>query len=141
MRLRNIPTRLAAGAYIAHSGLEKWKGSPEQAEGVHGMAAGAYPFLGSVPPQTFLKALSVGELAVGAALLAPVVPPAAAGLALTGFAGGLVGLYLRTPGLRKEGSIWPSQAGIGISKDVWLLGIGLGLLAQGRGKDRAAKGE
>lgn len=31
----------------------------------------------------------------------------------------------------KPGSIWPSQAGIGVSKDVWMLGIGLGLVLDG----------
>jgi hypothetical protein len=31
--------------------------------------------------------------------------------------------------LRKPGSIWPSQQGMAISKDSWMLGIGLGLLA------------
>jgi hypothetical protein len=25
--------------------------------------------------------------------------------------------------------VWPTQAGTGISKDVWMLGIGLGLVA------------
>ena len=62
-------------------------------------------------------------------LLAPFVPAALAGAALTAFSGGLVTLYLRTPALRKPNSIWPSQAGIAVSKDVWMLGIGLGLLA------------
>ena len=38
MKLRNLPTRVAAGAFILHSGLGKWKGGPEQAAGVHGMA-------------------------------------------------------------------------------------------------------
>ena len=42
---------------------------------------------------------------------------------------GLVGMYARTPALRRPGSIWPSQAGTGVSKDVWMLGIGLGLIA------------
>ena len=51
-----------------------------------------------------------------------------AGAALTGFAGGLLGLYWRTPGLRKPGSVWPTQQGLGVSKDVWMLGIGAGLL-------------
>jgi hypothetical protein len=46
-------------------------------------------------------------------------------------------MYARTPALRKPGSIWPSQAGTGVSKDVWMLGIGLGLLVDavaGRGQ-------
>ena len=43
--LNRLPERLATGAYILHTGIEKWHGSAEQAAGVHGMAAGAYPFL------------------------------------------------------------------------------------------------
>jgi hypothetical protein len=62
-------------------------------------------------------------------LLAPVVPGALAGAALTGFSGSLLTMYLRTPALHKPGSVWPTQVGTGISKDVWMLGIGLGLMA------------
>jgi hypothetical protein len=129
MRLRELPTRLATGAYILHSGLDKRHGTPEMAQGMHGMASGAYPFLAGMEPTTFLRRLSLGEMTVGPLLLAPFVPTAVAGAALTGFAGGLVTMYLRTPALRKPGSIWPSQQGIAISKDSWMLGIGLGLLA------------
>lgn len=50
------------------------------------------------------------------------------GGALTGFSGALVALYLRTPALHKPGSIWPTQAGIGVSRDAWMLGIGLALV-------------
>ncbi|MGR7023230.1 hypothetical protein [Geodermatophilus sp. URMC 62] len=50
---------------------------------------------------------------------------------LTGFAGGLLGLYLTTPGLRKEGSLAPTEQGLPVAKDVWLLGIGVGLLTRG----------
>lgn len=60
----------------------------------------------------------------------PIVPNKIAGAALTAFSGGLVGLYLRTPGLHQPGSIRPNQAGVALSKDVWMLGIGLGLLAE-----------
>ena len=129
MNLRNVPTRLAAGAFILHSGIEKWSGGPEQAAGVHGMAAGAFPVLKGLKPTEFLKVLSVGEVALGTALLAPVVSPALAGAALTGFSGALMTMYLRTDALHKPGSVWPTQAGVGVSKDVWMLGIGLGLLA------------
>jgi hypothetical protein len=132
VKLSNIPTRLATGAFILHSGIDKWSGGPEVAAGVHGMAVGTYPFLAGIPAPTFLKGLAAGEVALGAALLAPIVPPRLAGLALTGFSASLLGLYARTPGMRKPGSIWPEQQGIGISKDVWMLGIGLGLIAQGR---------
>jgi hypothetical protein len=52
-----------------------------------------------------------------------------AGLALTGFACGLIGLYARTPGLRREGSVFPTQQGIGFAKDTWLAAMGISLLA------------
>jgi uncharacterized membrane protein YphA (DoxX/SURF4 family) len=133
LSLRNIPTRLATGAYILHAGWEKWT-DETRADGVHGMAAGAFPFLRPLTPTTFLKGLAAAELALGAALLTPVVPNRLVGAGLTGFAGGLLAMYLRTPALHKPGSIWPTAAGTGVSKDVWMLGIGLGLLADPTGK-------
>jgi hypothetical protein len=129
LHLRNIPTRASAGAYILHTGLGKWNGSEEQAKGVHAMAAGAFPFLAKVPSAAFLKALAVAEVGTGAALLTPLVSNKIAGACLTAFAGGLVTMYLRTPALHEPGSVWPTQAGTATSKDVWMLGIGLGLLA------------
>jgi hypothetical protein len=131
MKLRNLPTRLATGAYILHTGIEKWHGDEDQAAGIHGMAAQAFPAFQGMKSTDFLKTLSVGEMAVGAALLAPVVPAAVAGAALTGFSGALVTMYLRTDALHRPGSIWPTRQGIAVSKDVWMLGIGLGLLADG----------
>jgi hypothetical protein len=125
----HLPGRVATGAFIFHSGLEKWSGSEQQATGVHGMAAGAFPFLAKIPPKRFLKLLAAGELATGAVLLAPIVPAVLAGAALTAFSGSLLAMYWRTPALRKPGSVWPTQGGTGVSKDVWMLGIGLGLLA------------
>ena len=59
------------------------------------------------------------------------MPTAVAGAALTAFSGGLLGLYLKTPGMRKEGSLAPTEQGLSIAKDVWLLGIGVGLLVRG----------
>jgi uncharacterized membrane protein YphA (DoxX/SURF4 family) len=132
MRARNVPTRVATGAYILHSGWDKWHGSQEQAQGLHGAAAGAYPFLRRVPPTTFLRALAVAEMGLGTMLLAPFVPNRMAGASLTAFSGALLTMYLRTPALHKPGSVWPTPAGIGISKDVWMLGVGLGLVIDGR---------
>lgn len=133
MKLHTIPTRLATGAFVLHSGIEKWGGGEETAGFIHGMASGAYPAFKDMAPKQFLKTLSVSEIAVGAALLTPFVPSLLAGAALTGFSGALIGMYFRTPGLRKEGSIWPTQQGLPISKDVWMLGIGLGLIVDGLG--------
>ena len=129
LRARNVPTRLATGAYILHAGWEKWQGTPERAQAVHGAAARAFPFLAGIPPATFLKLLAGAEIATGTALLLPVVPNRLAGAALTAFSGSLLTMYLRTPAMHKPGSVWPSPAGVGVSKDVWMLGIGLSLLA------------
>jgi uncharacterized membrane protein YkgB len=133
MRIRDLPTRLATGAYILHTGLEKWNRTEEQAELVHEAAAGAFPFLAKMSSRTFLKALAVAEIGVGTTLLTPVVPNSLAGAALSAFAGGLVTMYLRTPALHKPHSVWPTPAGIGVSKDVWMLAIGIGLLGNGDG--------
>ena len=144
MRLRNLPTRLSTGGYILHSGYEKWNAGPETAEALHGMAAGSFPQLQKVSPPTFLKALAVGEMVTGALLLAPMVSPVKSGAVLSGFSSGLLTLYMRTPGLRQPGSIAPTPEGIGIAKDVWLLGIGAGLVIGGltddaRGMAKEAK--
>jgi hypothetical protein len=60
-----------------------------------------------------------------------VVPAALAGAGLLAFSAGLVGLYLRTPGMREAGSLRPTQQGIALAKDVWLTGIGASLLTDG----------
>jgi hypothetical protein len=127
-----IAPRIATGAFILNSGLGKRNVDDETAAGLHGFASSTYPFLKNVPPATFAKALSTAEIVIGTALLTPFVPTAVAGAALTGFSAGLLGLYLRTPGMTKPGrSIAPTQEGLPISKDVWMLGIGIGLLTRG----------
>lgn len=42
-RLRDLSVRLTTGAYVFHSGMEKWNGNEETAAGVHGFAAAAFP--------------------------------------------------------------------------------------------------
>ncbi|RKT79114.1 DoxX-like protein [Terracoccus luteus] len=123
-----LPERLATGAFILHSGLEKLKGDEETAKGMHGMASGTFPFLKNIEPTRFLRMLAIGEITVGSLLLVPVVPKPVAGAALTGFSAALLTVYARTPGMRQPGSIWPTQQGLGVSKDVWMLGIGSGLM-------------
>ncbi|WP_222195419.1 hypothetical protein [Modestobacter italicus] len=127
-----IAPRIATGAFILNSGLGKRGADAETAAGLHGFAAGTYPVLKKVPATTFAKGLSTAEITIGALLLTPLVPGAVAGVALTGFSAGLLGLYLRTPGMTKPGkSVAPTQDGLPIAKDVWMLGIGLGLITQG----------
>jgi hypothetical protein len=129
--LSEIAPRISAGAFILNSGLSKRGADAQTAAGVHGFAAGTYPFLKSVPPQQFIQGLATSEIALGALLLTPFVPTAVAGAALTVFSGGLLGLYLRTPGMRKPGSLAPTEQGLAIAKDSWLLGIGIGLFTRG----------
>lgn len=141
-RISNLPARVAAGAFILSSGLGKLQAEKDTHEQVHGFASGTYPFLESVPPEQFGKALGAAEVALGSALLMPVVVgDGLAGLALTAFASGLLGLYAKTPGMRREGSLRPSKEGTAIAKDAWLAGIGLTLMASSVGARRAARHE
>ena len=127
MKLTHWPLRLATGAFILNSGLGKRTLEGEAAAGMHGMAVGAIPQLKQFEPDRFAKVLSRGEIALGAALLTPFVPSFFAGLGLAAFGAGLVQLYLKTPGMREAHSLKPTQAGIGLAKDVWLVGAGLTL--------------
>jgi hypothetical protein len=127
-KARRLPGRLTTGAFILNAGLGKWSADEETAARLHGMAVGTYPFLGKLKPKDFVRLLSVSEIALGSALLLPVVPTAAAGAGLTAFSAGLLGMYLRTPGMTKEDGIRPSQQGTALAKDVWMLSIGVGLV-------------
>lgn len=135
-RLWHVPVRLASGAFILNSGLSKLRSdSDEMHKTLHGMASTAYPQLGDIEPRLFTQLLGAGETALGGALLAPFVSPGVAGAALTAFAGGLVGLYFRIPGMTEDG-IRPSQQGLALAKDFWLLAIGLALVLD-RGTSKA----
>lgn len=130
-RAWHAPVRLATGAFILNSGISKWQYSdPEQQKQLHSMATTAYPVLENVEPEAFARLLAAGEMALGGALLAPFVSPGMAGLGLSAFGGSLVGLYLRTPGARQPNSLRPSSQGIALAKDVWMLGIGTGLVLE-----------
>ena len=136
MRAREVAPRIATGAYILNSGVQKRQVDEEAAKRLHTLASGTYPFLARMEPATFVRVLSAAEIGLGAALLTPFVPAALAGAALTTFSGGLLVMYLRTPGMRKPGSLAPTPTGLAISKDVWMLGIGLGLLTDAATRSR-----
>jgi uncharacterized membrane protein YphA (DoxX/SURF4 family) len=133
---RQLPLRLTVGAFFLHSGLSKRDADQATAERLHQFATTTYPFLGRLDAQKFARLLSAGEIAVAAALLLPVVPAAVAGAALTAFSCGTLGLYLRTPGMRQEGSLRPTEQGIALAKDVWMLGAGISLIAEGMSERR-----
>ncbi len=128
------------GAFVLNSGLSKLQALDQMAEPTHGMAKTAYPFLGSLDARTFTQYLGRTEVSIGAALLVPFVPSLLAGAALTAFSAGLTGLYLRLPGMRQEGGIRPTQEGIALAKDTWLVGAGASLvldeLTRMRAEDR-----
>ncbi|MFL6163224.1 MAG: hypothetical protein ACJ74U_13460 [Jatrophihabitantaceae bacterium] len=126
-KLRRAPGRLAAGAFILNAGLSKLSGDAETAKAIHASASASYPVFQRMPAPLFLKLLAITEILVGSMLLLPLVGAPLAGLALTSFAGGLLGLYVRTPGMH-DSRLRPTRQGTPIAKDVWLASIGLSLL-------------
>lgn len=130
-----LPLRVVSGAFLLNSGLQKRDMPAEAAEGLHGFAQTAeIPALDQMRSTTFARLLSAGEIGLGAALLAPFVPRQVAGLGLTTFAGGLLRLYWKAPGMRQEGDVRPTEQGTGMAKDLWMFGIGLSLLAATEGR-------
>jgi len=138
MALSTAILRAVPGAFILNSGIGKLGMPAEMAAGLQGMAAQGVPPLAKLSPEQFAKFLSYGEIAVGATLLLPFVPTKIAGLALAGFSGSMVSMYLRTPGMTEADGVRPSQDGTAVAKDSWLLAIAAALvLSQGK---KAVKG-
>lgn len=135
-RPHQLPARLAAGAVILNSGINKSRADEKTAAGLHEFAKGTYPVVENIDPVRFTRLLSKAEIALGTALLLPIVPSFLAGAALSAFAGGLLGLYVRTPGMREEHTLRPTEQGLTLVKDVWLLGIGLSLVLEEAGANR-----
>jgi hypothetical protein len=135
MKLWQVPLRVVAGTFILDQGLSKRDAGEEQASNLQGFASTAVPQAKDIDPRAFVKILSGSEMALGAALLAPFVPSWVGGLGLMAFSSGLLRLYLKTPGLREDGGLRPSQQGIGLAKDSWLFAIGLALVLGARDND------
>lgn len=132
MHPTHAPLRVATGAYILNSGISKLGADEGTAEFLHASAAGTYPAIfKDMRPMNFARLLAYSEIAVGGALLAPIVPATVAGGALTGFGASLIGMYFKTPSMTEDDGIRPSQEGIALAKDIWLVGAGLTLLGQG----------
>jgi len=140
-RLGNYPERFAAGVMLVNAGLGKLQRDKVDAVEVHAEVAAGYPFLEQLPPEQLAKILGVSEIVLGGALLVPLVGDGLAGVALTAFAGAMLSLRVRDPELRRGGGA-PRQKGAAIARDVWLLGIGVGLAADAvRHRRRLAKAE
>jgi hypothetical protein len=125
---QHLPARIAVGAFILNSGVTKLRADDQAAEGVHQFASGTYPFLRKLKARNFAQLLGGAEVALGTALMLPVVPSVIAGTGLAAFSCGLLGLYARTPGMRKPGTPLPTQEGIPLAKDIWMTGIALSLI-------------
>ena len=130
VKFHHVPPRLACGAFILNTGVSKRSLDVEGATGLRDQAAIAFPALKKMDPVRFGKALSTFEIALGVALLAPVVPTWIAAVGLSGFSAALMRVYLTTPGMTREDGIRPAPAGMGIARDVFMLGSGLGLLVE-----------
>jgi len=140
MSLSTAVLRAVPGAFILNSGIGKLGMDAGTAGHLQGMAAQGVPPLGKLTPEQFAKFLSYGEIAVGASLLLPFVPTKVAGLALAGFSGSLVSMYLRTPGMTEGDGVRPTQEGTPIAKDTWLLAIAAALLASSGTSAKGGKG-
>lgn len=136
IKLHQWIPRVAAGAFILNSGLTKRKVDQATAEHLHAQAAGTYEFLADWDAREFTKTLSTAEIALGAALIIPIVPTALVSVALGAFSGGLLGMYANTDGLHEPDSLRPTPMGTGVAKDVFLAGIAGGLFVDSvtRGK-------
>ena len=127
-KVRHLPERVATGAYIMNEGIGKLDADEETVKQLHNFASETYPFVADMEPRTFVKALGIGEIILGGSLLAPFVPSWLAGAGLAGFSGGLLNIYLRTPGMHRRDSVRPTPEGRALAKDVWMFGIALSLL-------------
>lgn len=135
MKLWRLPLRLAAGAFVLDQGLQKRGMDRATAAQLQDMASQAVPQAEELETSTFAALLPTAEIALGAALLAPFVPARLAGLGLLAFSGNLVRLYLETPGMTREGSVFPTQDGLTLAKDSWLAAIALALVLGGGSDD------
>lgn len=130
-KLSNAALRSTTGAFILNSGINKLGLRGESAAGLQRMAAQGIPAVGQLSPDQFGKFMSYGEIAVGAALLLPLVPTRIAGAGLGALSAGLVAAYFRTSSMTESDGIRPSSEGIGNAKDLWLAAIALSLMLRG----------
>ena len=132
MRAGHGPLRAAVGGYILLSGLSKRAASDEEAARLHAVAVAAFPQIAPLAPESLVELLSGGEIALGGALVTPLVPSGVVGAALVVFAAGLLRVYWKGPGLRQPGRIRPTDQGVAAGKDIWLAAIGAALMLDAR---------
>ncbi|QGU06053.1 hypothetical protein COCCU_00425 [Corynebacterium occultum] len=129
MNISNAILRGVSGAYILQSGVGKLGMPTEAAAGVQEFAATGVPAVKKMSPDTFSKFLSYSEVGIGAALLAPFVSNRIAGAAMGTFSAGLLAIYFRNEAMTQKDGIRPSEAGTGLSKDLFMAAISAALIA------------
>lgn len=128
--MRGIP-----GAFIANSGIGKLSADAETSAGLQQFAATGIPAVKKLPKDQFAKILGGAEVALGGALLSPFVSNKLAGTALTAFGAGLLSMYFRNDNMTLSDGIRPSEEGLALSKDSWLVALGAGLIAMDASED------
>lgn len=123
MSLSNAILRGVTGAFVLNSGLSKRNLPTEAAQGLQGFASTGVPQVNQLDPDTFGKVVAYSEIGIGAALLAPFVPKQIAGAGLGAFSAGLMAMYFRNPSMTKSDGVRPSDEGLPLSKDIFMLAI------------------
>lgn len=129
MSLSTTLLRGISGAYFLQSGIGKLKMPTEAATGLQQFAATGVPQVTKLDPDAFGKVVSYSEIGVGASLLAPVVSNRLAGLALGAINAGFLSIYFRNDQMTRKDGIRPSEAGTGLSKDLFIAAIAAALIA------------
>lgn len=143
MNVPNIILRGASGAYLLQSGIGKLNMPTEAAAGTQEFAATGVPAVKKMSPDTFGKFVSYSEIGIAGALLAPFVPNKLAGTALGAFSAGLLSIYFRNEAMTQDDGLRPSEAGTGLSKDLFMAAIAGALMTspdvEGKAEKKAAK--
>lgn len=134
MNLPNLILRGVSGAYVLQSGVGKLGMPAEAAAGVQEFAATGVPAVKKMSPDTFGKFVSYSEVGIGAALLTPFVSNRLAGAALGVFSGGLLAIYFRNEAMTQSDGLRPTEAGTGLSKDLFMAAIAGALVTAKPGK-------
>jgi hypothetical protein len=117
-KARRAPLRLTTGAYVLNTGIATFGVDDDASARLQSTVATYVPQANRLDPRTFSKVVAAGEVTLGTALLLPIVPTAAAGLALTAFGGSLLATRWRTPDATSAPAV----------TDAWLTGSGASLL-------------
>lgn len=133
-KLSSIFLRALPGAYIINSGVGKIGMPAEASEGLQQYAATGVPFVKTIPAEKFGTVLGASEVGIGALMLAPFVGNRLAGAGLTAFSAGLLSLYFANPENTQADGVRPTDEGLSLSKDVFMLAIGAALMADGNDK-------